>query len=194
MPAEFLVAKQGASQRVFALKVSAGAADADKIVATGNNGKLDLSLVNAVITPTPNAVAGLDSVGRLPKVLMPSGYEQTAITYVASEALSAGDSVNVFTSNGASRVRKADASTSKEANGFVDQNYATGATVTVLSQGVNSTASGLTPGARVYQSATPGQATTTLPGDTAMWQVIGWATDSTSYDFTYNLPILPPTA
>ncbi len=193
MPAEYLVAKNGATQRTWALKTSAGAGDADKIVATGANGKLDPTLVNAVTTPTPNAVAGLDGVGRLPKQLMPAGYEQTAVVYLAVEALAAGDAVNVHLAGGVAKVRKADAATSKEAHGFVDANYAIGAQVTVLGQGVNSNAAGLAPGGRVYLSATtPGLATTMLPADTAMWQVIGWAVDATSYDFTYNLPILPP--
>jgi hypothetical protein len=195
--AEYLVGNKttGAPQRANALKTSAGAADADKIVATGPNGTLDPTVVNASATGGAGKIVQYGSDGRLSKAVMPAGYEQTGILYVAAEALAAGDSVNVHTAGGLAKVRKADASTNKEAHGFVDQAYTNGATgVMVLSQGVNTNASGLTPGARVYQSSTPGLATTALPSDTAMWQVIGQAVDATSYDFTFNLPILPPAA
>src|SRR5882757_9494798 len=82
--------------------------------------------VTEVATPTTSAGAGdsgkipsLDAGGKLDSSFMPTGIAADTAAITASEALSAGDLVNVWNSTGA-KVRKADASTAgKEAHGFV---------------------------------------------------------------------------
>lgn len=106
----------------------------------------------------------LDGSGRLDGSLMPPGIGADTKPIQASEALVAGDFVNVWDSAGSFRVRKADASADgKRAHGFVLAAVASGATGTVYFEGANNQVSGLTAG-EVYLSATsPGQVTATPP-------------------------------
>ena len=100
--AKYISQVAGVLTEVAGLATSAGAGDAGKIPQLDGSGKLDPSL-------------------------MPTGIGADTASIQASEALSAGDLVNVWNSGGA-RVRKADASTSgKEAHGFVLATVASGA-------------------------------------------------------------------
>jgi len=90
--------------------------------------------VAAVVTSAGAANDGdlvaLDATGKLDASVMPSGFGQNTASIQASEALSAGDLVNIHNSTGA-RVRKADAtSAGKETHGFVLAAVANGATAT----------------------------------------------------------------
>ena len=165
---KYISLNNGRMQEVQATVSSAGAADGGKIVA-------------------------LDPTGRLDSSLMPVGIGADTATIQASEALAAGDFVNVWVSGGAARVRKADASSSgKEAHGFVLAGVSSGANATVYFEGQNVQVSGRTIGARQYLSAsTPGAATETPPsGAGQVVQLLGVAVSATSISYERNDSII----
>jgi len=140
----------------------------------------------ATVTSTGVAEAGdivaLSTDGRLDLSLMPTGVGASTVTVVASEALSAGDFVNVYNNAGTLNVRKADATTNgKEAHGFVLAAVLSSANATVYLGGVNTGVSAKTPGTTYYLSTTPGASTATAPSATGnLVQKLGYATDATS--------------
>ncbi|WP_289241734.1 hypothetical protein [Delftia sp.] len=111
-------------------------------------GKKFLRLVNNLVTEVlgiqtsagaANAgdIVALDDSGRIDNSMMPVGIGADTAVIAASEALAAGDWVNVWNSTGA-KVRKADATTSgKEAHGFVLAAVTSGANATVYFEGTN---------------------------------------------------------
>lgn len=147
------------------VQASAGAGDAAKIVA-------------------------LDASGKIDTTMMPVGIGADTATITASEALAAGDFVNVWNSTGA-KVRKADATTSgKEAHGFVLSAVASGAAATVYFEGTNTSVTGRTPGPQ-FLATTAGTATSTAPsGAGNVVQRIGVATSTTAINFEANQPIV----
>ena len=108
----------------------------------------------------------------------------------ATEALAAGDFVNVYNSSGA-KCRKADASTvGKEAHGFILAAVDSGNNATVYFEGTNTQVTGHTPGV-VFLSATPGLATSTAPSSAGnVVQRIGFATGTTAINFQSQVPIV----
>jgi len=177
-----------------AIDTSAGAGDSGKIVAVNASGVLDSTIVNSVATSAGAGDAGkvvkLDGAGKIDSTMMPTGVGADTATITASEALSAGDLVNVHDSSGA-KVRKADATTSgKEAHGFVLSSVSNGASATVYFEGSNTGVSGLTPG-RQYLSTTAGLATATAPsGSGNVVQVVGFATSATALNFNSGTPVV----
>lgn len=159
MPAKkYIALVNGRLQEQQATVTSSGAADDGKIVA-------------------------LDSSGRLDASVLPVGIGADTATIQASEALAAGDFVNIHNVSGSPRVRKADASTAgKEAHGFVLTAASAGANATVYFEGQNTQVTGKTPGARQYLSATtPGATTETPPsGSGSVVQYLGVAVSGTS--------------
>lgn len=149
-----------------ALVVSAGAGDTGKIPA-------------------------LDASGRLDNSVMPSGIGADTASVTASEALAAGDLVNIWDDTGTFKVRKADASTSgKEAHGFVLSAVSMAASATVHFEGSNTAVSGLTPGVR-YLATTAGGTTATAPsGSGNVVQRVGLATAATNLNFEMGTPIV----
>lgn len=144
-----------------ALIVSTGVSDANKLVATGADGRLD---------PT----------------VMPVGIGADIATIPASEGLSAGDKVNIWLDTGVAKVRKADGAVAgKEANGFVLSSVTSGANATVYFEGRNTALTGLTPGMRYYLSAaSPGAITTTPPsGSGNVVQYVGTAYSTSELAF-----------
>lgn len=103
-----------------------------------------------------------------------------------SQALAAGDLVNVWNSSGA-KVRKADATAAgKAAHGFVLAAVANGAVAAVHFDGILSGLSGLTPGLIFYLDTTPGLITATAPateGSGAVVQEIGVAISASEIAF-----------
>jgi hypothetical protein len=132
----------------------------------------------------------LDSNGRLDQSFMPSGIGADTKSIQASEALAAGDFVNIHNVSGSARIRKADATTSgKEAHGFVLAAVASGASGTVYFEGANTSVTGQTPGP-VFLSTTAGQATSTAPSGTGnVVQRIGFAVAATEINFQSQPPI-----
>lgn len=142
---------------------SAGAGDAGKIVA-------------------------LDGTGRIAGSMMPVGIGADTASITASEALAAGDFVNVFDDSGSFKVRKADATTSgKEAHGFVLASVSSAASATVYFEGTNTQVTSMTAGP-VFLGTTAGKGTATAPsGSGNIVQRIGVATSATTVNFESGL-------
>lgn len=195
-----------------ALLTSAGAGDADRIPALNASGILDDSIINASATSSANKIvkqngsgiiapailnatvtsagAGdaakipqLDGSGRLDSTVLPVGIGADTATITTSEALAAGDFVNIHNSSGA-KARKADATTAgKEAHGFVLSAVGSGASATVYFEGTNTAVTGQTPGV-VFLQTTAGAAGSTAPSSAGnVVQKLGIATSATTINF-----------
>lgn len=164
--AKYLAHSSGVLTEVQPITTSAGAADASKIPQT-------------------------DSAGRLDTSLMPVGIAADTAAITASEALSAGDFVNVWNSAGNFRARKADASAAgKRAHGFVLAAVSNAAVATVYFEGTNTQLSSLTAGDYYLSATTPGAATATAPsGSGQVSQNLGCATSATALNFEPGMPI-----
>jgi len=154
----------GVITRVVANVTSAGAADSGKLVQLNGSGKLDTTLLPAA------ALVGNEDY-----------------SLIASEALSAGDLINVFDNAGVANIRKADATdATKPPMGFVASAVALGATGTArIGNGVISGKTGLTIGARYYLSAAiPGGITTTAPSAVGnVVYAVGRAKSATEFNY-----------
>lgn len=162
--AKYLAQSAGGVTEVQPITTSAGAGDATKL-------------------------AQLDAAGRFDTSVMPVGIGADTNSITTSEALAAGDFVNIWNSTGA-KARKADASTAgKEAHGFVLAAVSSGQPATVYSEGTNTQVTGMTAGV-VYLSTTPGQATATPPsGSGQIVQRLGVAVSTTAVNFQQHQPI-----
>lgn len=191
---KYLKNNAGVIAEESAVTTSAGAGDDGKIVALNSSGVLDSTIVNSVATSAGAGDAGkvvkLDGAGKIDTTMMPTGVGADTQTITASEALSAGDLVNIHNSSGA-KVRKADATTSgKEAHGFVLAGVSNGASATVYFEGTITGLSGLTAGVQ-YLATTAGQATATAPsGSGNVVQRVGYATSTTTLNFQSMNPIV----
>ena len=183
---KYLKNNAGAVTEESAVATSAGVADADKIPALNASGVLDATLVNSKTSSAGAGDAGkvvaLDGSGRIDNSMMPVGIGADTKQITASEALAAGDFVNVWDSTGA-KVRKADATTEKPAHGFVLAAVSSGATATVYFEGMNTAVTGQTPG-RVFLATTAGKATSTAPSAAGnIIQKLGVAVSATEINF-----------
>lgn len=185
--AKFLVNSSGALAESISVGTSAGAGDSTKIPHLNASGILDSTIVNS---KTSSAGAGdsgklpaLDASGRLDTTFMPTGIGPDTASITTSEAISAGDFVNIWSSAGF-KARKADATAAgKHAMGFVLAAFGSGAAATVYFEGTNTAVSGQTPG-DVFLATTAGGATGTAPsGSGNVVQPIGFATSATSINF-----------
>lgn len=131
-----------------------------------------------------NKIPALNSAGRWDETMMPTGIGADTQLIEASEALSAGDLVNIWNDGGTPKVRKADAtSAGKEAMGFVLAAVTSGNDATVYFEGNNEQVSGLTAG-RLYLATTAGAVTNTAPSGTGnVVQRVGFATAAASMNF-----------
>lgn len=138
-----------------------------------------------------NKIPALGAGGRFHDTMMPTGVGAATQLLEASEALAAGDFVNIFDDSGTSKMRKADATTSgKEAMGFVKENVASAATGTVYLQGNNDQVTGQTAGV-VFLDTTAGAPTSSAPdGSGNIVQRIGVAADSDNINFNPQPPVL----
>ena len=163
---KYISSNSGVLAEVTAVQSSTGATDAGKIVA-------------------------LDTAGRLDNSFMPVGIGADTASIVASEALSAGDYVNVYDDTGTAKVRKADATTAgKEAHGFVLSAVSSAASATVYFEGTNTAITGQTAGV-VYLATTAGAGSITPPSAAGnVVQRIGFAVSATAMNFTSNQPIV----
>lgn len=148
---------------VVASVTSAGAGDAGKLVAFGNDGKLDISV-------------------------FPAGVGADTATLTASEALTAGAFINVWNNAGTPSVRNADGSAGanggKPADGFVLVGAAASSQVLVYFAGINTSVTGQVAGP-VYLSATTagGTANTGATAAGQTFQQVGTALSATSIQF-----------
>lgn len=161
MPAKKYVGLVGGRlQEVAATVASAGAADDGKIPALGTDGRLD---------PT----------------VMAAGVGADTRTVIASEALSAGNPVNLWNDAGVLKARKADATTAgKEADGFVIAAVAAAANATVYFEGTITGLAALTLGSRVFLAIVAGGVTHTAPSAAGnVVQYLGKALSATEVTF-----------
>ncbi len=157
LPRVFTLISGKVKAAVLAIQTSAGASDADKMIATNAQGKLDESF-------------------------LPAGLGASTIVVPASEALSANNFVDIYNDSGVAKARKADAATLKAADGFVLAGVANGANATVYPLGeLNSQMTGLTPGTDYFLSVTtPGGVQDTAPsGAGQLYQRLGVAASAT---------------
>jgi hypothetical protein len=157
---------------VQAITSSAGASDANKIIATNANGRLDESL-------------------------MPIGIGADVKIIAASESLTAGNFVTIWNDAGTPKVRRADASmanTGGQAHGYVRASVTTGQSATVYFEGENDQLTGLTPGVTYALShSTPGGVIAQTSASTTaghILQILGVATSATSINTEIRDPIL----
>jgi hypothetical protein len=122
---KFLNLENGKKKLDSAIDSSAGAADSGKIIKLDSNGKID-------------------------STLLPAGIGEDAVELPAFEDVSAGDFVNIFLDGGVAKIRKADSSNLRDANGFVLESATAPAAVKVIFEGTNSQLSGLSIGERYY--------------------------------------------
>lgn len=154
---KFLTVFNNKTRLATAIAVTTGATDADKIISTGADGKIDPTFLS----------------------------ESVILTFegIADEALTAGDLVCV-TGTGISRADATDAT--KPAIGYVSESYSSSATVTVNVAGINDDLSGLTPGTTLYLQTTSGTVGATTPNTTGnIIQEVGIALNSTSALISY---------
>lgn len=168
-----------------AKNTSAGAGDAGKIPKLNASGILDDTIINATVTSANNKIVKLDATGKLDSSVMPVGIGDDAVNITASEALAAGDLVNVYSNAGTANVRKADASTTgKEAWGFVLAAVASSASAKVYFEGTNTQRSGMTVGTQFLSATTAGATTSTAPSTAGqIVQIVGMAVSATSMNF-----------
>ena len=181
------------STMVNSKTTSAGAGDSGKLAALNASGILDSTIVNSKTTSAGAGDTGklvaLDAAGRIDSTMMPVGIGADTATITTSEALSAGDLVNIFDSAGA-KVRKADATIAgKHAMGFVLSAYGSAVSASVFFEGSNTAMSGLTPGQQ-FLATTAGTASATAPSGSAnVVQSVGFAVSATTMNFQAGTPI-----
>lgn len=192
---KYLKNNAGTITEEASVNTSAGAGDANKIVALNASGVLDSSIVNSKTTSAgagdANKLPALDSSGRLDSSFMPVGIGADTAAIATSESLAAGDLVNVWNNASTAAVRKADATVAgKEAHGFVLSAFSHPTTATVHFEGSDTAVTGLTPG-KQFLSTSAGTATTTAPsGSGNVVQIVGFATSATSLNFQSTTPIV----
>ena len=137
--------------------------------------------------PDADKIPALDASGKFPQAMMPTGLGPDTNVVTASEALAAGDVVNIWSGG----VRKADATVAgKRANGFVLAGVASAAAATVYAEGTLTGLSGLTLGGDVYLGTTPGTVTQTPPSTAGnVVQRLGVAVSTTAINFDAGPPI-----
>ena len=184
----------GTLTEIASVNSSAGAADASKIVSLNASGVLDSTIVNSKTTSAGAGDSGkipaLDAAGRLDSTFMPVGIGADTAVIVASEALVAGNLVNIWNNAGVANVRKADNTTAgKEAHGFVLAAVANAANATVYFEGSVTGLTGLTGGTKYLGTA--GAAVASAPTTAGnVVQVVGFATSTTVLNFNAGTPIV----
>lgn len=196
MTTKYLKNVAGTPTEVVTVSTSAGSGDADKIASLNASGVLDISITNGKVTSAGAGDSGklvaLDGGGKLDVSVMPTGIGADVALIVASEALGAGDLVNVWNNSGTVKVRKADASTTgKEAHGYVIAAVSSGGTATVYFEGTNSGLTGLVGGVLFLSASTAGGVTSTAPSTAGqIAQRVGFATSATAFNFQSEVPIV----
>lgn len=161
---KFLHLSNGVIASKSSLQTSSGAGDAGKIPALNSAGKIDSTMLDQ----TPSS------------------------TFTASEAISAGDFINIWDDAGTVKIRKADnTSASKMAHGYAPAAISSAATgVAILGEGANAALSSLTKGAR-YFLGTAGGVTDTAPTSTnTIVQELGFASSATELAVNIHKEIL----
>ena len=152
------------------------------------------TLVTAIATRIDSATSGNKVLmtradGYIDNSFIPPGVGgETIISVVASEALAAGDFVNIYSNAGTRNVRKADASNARAAHGFVLTSVTSSATASVTLRGENTALTGLTIGTTYFLSSTSaGSVSFTAPiASGNVIQELGYGLSTTSIPFEYD--------
>jgi len=151
----------------------------------------EVAIQSSVGAGDAGKIPALDLAGKLDVTMMPVGIAAETDLIVASENLSAGDFVNIWSSTGV-KARKADATVAgKEAHGFVLAAVTSGQNATVYRASQSNTGlTGMTPGAKQYLATTAGGRTETAPsGSGNVIQILGVAKSATELIFAPSCPI-----
>lgn len=156
-----------------------------------SNSSGQIQEIQTVTTSTAYAIPSLDSTGRLNIAQMPIGVAADTETIVASEALDAGNLVNIYNNGGTPNVRKADCSNGRRAHGFVLAGVLQSGNATVYK---DSTITGLTIAAAdvglPHYLSTSGAVSKTAPSTSGyISQEIGYSVSATSIAFEPAMPI-----
>jgi hypothetical protein len=129
-------------------------------------------------------IPALGSTGQLDPTMMPTGVGADTASLPATEALAAGAMVSVWSNSGVTSVRNADSSApGKTCEGFVLAAVASGAQALVYFTGLNTSQTGLTPGA-LYYLGSVGAIVSTPPSTTGtVTQQVGIAISATELQF-----------
>jgi hypothetical protein len=151
-------------------------ASGNSVVSTDTNGDLELTpngtgdlVLDGVNWPQADGTVGqylsTDGAGQLSWVTPPDDTEANLIgnIYTADEALAACDALYISAADNVSKASATGGGAASQLVGFAQALAADTDPVTVVSEGVLSGFSGLTPGSRYYLSATAGAITTTIP-------------------------------
>lgn len=154
-----------------------------------------LALVTSLGAGSAGAIPALDASGRLDTSMMPVGIGADTKSVITSEALTAGDFVNIYDVSGTATCRKASAAdATKPAHGFVLDNVTSAGNATVYFEGPNTGVTGLTAGLTyVLSAATPGAVLALSSGPAAagnVLQVLGVATAATEINVEIGQPIV----
>lgn len=136
-------------------------------------------------------IPALDAAGKLASSLMPAGIGADTYTAEATEALSAGEFVEVWWDGANREARLADANNGRPANGFVADNYTLGAAATIYPLGtLNNQQSGLTAGNIYFLGNVAGGVTDDISAfvDTDIVQRLGLAISATEILTENNTP------
>ena len=157
---KYLARVNGVTKRESPVVVSAGSADAGKILAVGDDGRLD-------------------------ETVLPLGIGAQITIAPASEGLDAGNFVNLYADSGVMKARKADNSNGRVAHGFVKDAVLDSADASVYAlDGVNGGLTGLSPGDMHWLGTAGGVISTPLDetsaaNDNKVSQQLGIATSAT---------------
>lgn len=133
--------------------------------------------------PSANKVPQLDATGKLDATMMPPGIAAETQSIITSEALVAGNYVNIYNNAGTPTCRKADASNGRPANGFVLAAFGSAIQATVYLEGTNNAVTGQVAGPIFLGTAGAGSAT--APSTSGYYsQKIGQATTATTVTFS----------
>jgi hypothetical protein len=163
----FLTVVSGTTTLTEAPSSSAGAGDANKLIATNSSGLLDTTF-------------------------LPPGVELQTVLLPTNENLTAGDFVNIFNNSGTPTARKADASNGRQAFGYVLTGVTSPANATVYLSGRNTAVTGATVGTVFLSATTAGGFSSTAPatpGANVILQRLGNAISATSIVFENDPPI-----
>ncbi len=136
---------------------------------TLNNGCKELNEATTVSTGVAEAgdIIALGPDGKIDPSLLPTGVGDDVKAIEAGEAIDAGDFVNIYDDGGTTKIRKADNSNGREADGFVLTAATLGSTATVYFEGGNTALTGLTAGTRYYLDTAGNVTATPVDPDTA---------------------------
>lgn len=162
----------------------------NKFLTIASNGakRLLTAIANRVDSATSgNKILMTRSDGYIDNSFIPPGVGgEATITAVATEALAAGDFVNVYSNSGVRSVRKADATNGRQATGFVLAAVANAATATIILRGENTALTTIAMDTIYYLGIT-GTATTTAPTTNGhLIQELGVGISTTSILFEYD--------